>query len=56
MPSERTVLSVEEYLGELTERWPLFVGLILLGVMLFAPRGLGSLGALFGRKKNEVTQ
>lgn len=50
------LLGLEEYLGEVTERWPLFVGLILLGVMLFAPKGLGSLGTLFGHKKKEVPE
>jgi branched-chain amino acid transport system permease protein len=43
-------IMIEYYLGEITERWQLFLGLILLGTVLFA-RG-GVLGFLGGRARH----
>lgn len=41
---------IEYYLGEITERWQFFLGLILLGTVLFARGGL--LGLLGGRARH----
>ncbi|SMC98811.1 branched-chain amino acid ABC transporter permease [Rhizobium sp. RU36D] len=41
---------IEHYLGEITERWQFFLGLILLGTVLFARGGL--LGLLGGRARH----
>ena len=41
---------VEYYLGGLTERWQFFLGLILLGVVLFA-RG-GVVGLVAGKARH----
>jgi len=42
---------IEYLLGGLTERWQLFLGLILLGVVLFARGGI--VGALAGKARHE---
>lgn len=42
---------IESLLGGLTERWQFFLGLILLGIVLFARGGI--IGALAGRARND---
>jgi branched-chain amino acid transport system permease protein len=41
------LLGLEEALAGVTEHWHIVLGLLLLGVVLFAPRGVA---ALFGRR------
>ena len=43
-------IMIEYYLGEITERWQFFLGLILLGTVLFARGGI--LGLLGGRARH----
>ena len=38
------LLGLEETLVGVTEHWHIVLGLILLGVVLYAPRGLAALG------------
>jgi branched-chain amino acid transport system permease protein len=42
---------IEFFLGGLTERWQLFLGLMLLGVVLFARGGL--IGLVAGRVRHD---
>lgn len=44
------LIILEEWLGELTQHWPLILGLALVGIMLFAPRGLAGLRFPTGRR------
>ena len=40
------LLSLEEVLSGFTQHWPIGLGLLLLAIVLFAPRGVA---ALFGK-------
>jgi branched-chain amino acid transport system permease protein len=46
-----TFVLLEYFLGGLTERWQFFLGLILLGVVLFARQGI--IGALAGKARHD---
>src|SRR5690606_5253335 len=45
------LLSLEEVLAAYTAHWPLIVGFILLGIVLFLPNGVASIPALLRRKR-----